>query len=117
LISLGIRCIPSRPAACRRRTTSSTSHGYPATRRLRAAHPVGARTHDATIRSEADAEAVAVAKAEIDSATARLRARQLDGPYGIRFVRDGDSMPWGNVVIGLRNPVAPPLVIERRPDG
>jgi len=26
-------------------------------------------------------------------------------------------MPWGNVVIGLRNPVAPPLVIERRPDG
>jgi acyl-coenzyme A thioesterase PaaI-like protein len=72
---------------------------------------------DATIRSEADAEAVAVAKAEIDSATARLRSKQVDGSHRIRFISDGDSMPWGNVVIGLRNPVAPPLVIERRPDG
>ena len=26
-------------------------------------------------------------------------------------------MPWGNVVIGMRNPVAPPLAIERDADG
>jgi acyl-coenzyme A thioesterase PaaI-like protein len=65
---------------------------------------------DATIRTEVDAEAVALAKAEIDAATARLRERQLDGSFGVRFGSDGDQMPWGNVVIGMRNPVAPPLV-------
>src|ERR1700694_6000095 len=72
---------------------------------------------DATIRSEADADAVAAAKAEIDSATARLRARQLDVPFGVRFIAEGERMPWGNVVVGLRNPVAPPLVVNHDPSG
>ena len=72
---------------------------------------------DATIRTEMDAAAVAAVKAEIDAATARLRERQLPGSYGVRFGAEGDQMPWGNVVIGLRNPVAPPLKVERGPDG
>ena len=62
-------------------------------------------------------EAVAAAKSEIDAATARLRSEQVDGPFGIRFTTDGDQMAWGNVVIGVRNPVAPPLVIERSESG
>jgi len=72
---------------------------------------------DATIRTEVGADAVAAAKAEIDAATARLRSEQVDGSFGIRFTADGDQMPWGNVVIGVRNPVAPPLVIEQSDDG
>jgi acyl-coenzyme A thioesterase PaaI-like protein len=72
---------------------------------------------DATIRTEVGAEAVAVAKSEIDAATARLRSKQLDGAFGIRFTTDGDQMPWGNVVIGVRNPVAPPLVVEQSESG
>lgn len=72
---------------------------------------------DATIRTEVGADAVAAAKAEIDSATARLRSEQVDGSYGIRFTADGDQMPWGNVVIGVRNPVAPPLMIEPTENG
>jgi len=72
---------------------------------------------DATIRTEVGAEAVAAAKAEIDAATARLRSKQVDGPFGIRFTADGDQMPWGNVVIGVRNPVAPPLVVEQSESG
>jgi acyl-coenzyme A thioesterase PaaI-like protein len=72
---------------------------------------------DATIRTEVGVDAVAAAKAEIDAATARLRSEQVDGSYGIRFTADGDQMPWGNVVIGVRNPVAPPLVIEQGSDG
>jgi acyl-coenzyme A thioesterase PaaI-like protein len=71
---------------------------------------------DATIRTEVGAEAVAAAKAEIDAATARLRSEQVHGSYGIRFTSDGDQMPWGNVVIGVRNPVAPPLLIEQGDD-
>jgi acyl-coenzyme A thioesterase PaaI-like protein len=72
---------------------------------------------DATIRTEVDAESVSEAKAAIDAATARLRSNQLDGAFGIRFGSDGDQMPWGNAVIGLRNPTAPPLKVEQAPDG
>jgi acyl-coenzyme A thioesterase PaaI-like protein len=67
---------------------------------------------DATIRTEADAAAVAAAKAEIDSATERLRRTQLDGAFGVRYLSSGERMAWGNAVIGIRNPIAPPLVIE-----
>lgn len=72
---------------------------------------------DATIRTEMDADSVAAAKADIDAATARLRGRQLEGSFGVRFGSDGDQMPWGNVVIGMRNPVAPPLSFTRTADG
>lgn len=72
---------------------------------------------DASIRTEVDADAVAAAKAQIDSATALLRSKQLDGSYGIRFTTDGDQMPWGNVVIGVRNPVAPPLDVRSGHEG
>lgn len=72
---------------------------------------------DATIRTEVDADTVAAAKAEIDSATARLRAQQLDGTFGVRYLASGEQMAWGNVVIGTRNPVAPPLVITRDASG
>jgi acyl-coenzyme A thioesterase PaaI-like protein len=71
---------------------------------------------DATIRTEVDADVVAAARAEIESATARLRDRQIDGPYGVRISETG-QMPWGNPVIGLRNPIAPPLVLNHAPDG
>jgi hypothetical protein len=68
---------------------------------------------DATIRTEADADEVAAVKAEIDALTARLRARQIDGAFGVRYTTAGDRMAWGNPVVGIRNPIAPPLVIKR----
>ena len=72
---------------------------------------------DATIRTEVDADAVAAAKAEIDSATARLRHKQVDGSFGVRYLKSGERMAWGNVVIGIRNPMAPPLVIQHDESG
>lgn len=72
---------------------------------------------DATIRTEVDADVVAAAKAEIESATARLREVQRESSFGIQFGAEGESMPWGNAVIGVRNPTAPPLVIHKEPDG
>ncbi|MGV0991894.1 MAG: PaaI family thioesterase [Mycobacterium sp.] len=65
---------------------------------------------DATIRTEADAETVAEAKREIDTALARLRSRQMDGAFGVRHTASGESVGWGNAVIGIRNAVAPPVV-------
>jgi acyl-coenzyme A thioesterase PaaI-like protein len=67
---------------------------------------------DATIRTEVDAATVADATAQIDAATARLRSRQLPGPFGVRYTFDGGGMAWGNPVIGVRNPIAPPLVLN-----
>jgi acyl-coenzyme A thioesterase PaaI-like protein len=72
---------------------------------------------DATIRTEAGADVVAAAKAEIDSATARLRGKQRVGAFGVRYNPDGEGMAWGNPVIGLRNPTAPPLLIHADASG
>jgi acyl-coenzyme A thioesterase PaaI-like protein len=72
---------------------------------------------DATIRTEADADEVAAVAAEIDALTARLRTNQIDGAYGVRYTTGGDRMAWGNPVVGIRNPIAPPLVIEHDADG
>ncbi len=72
---------------------------------------------DATIRTQVGAAAVAAAKSEIDSATARLRSQQLDGTFGVRYLTTGERMAWGNAVIGIRNPIAPPLAIEHDDSG
>ena len=68
---------------------------------------------DATIRTEVEAEEVAAIRAQIEALTARLRARQIDGAFGVRYTTGGDRMAWGNPVVGIRNPIAPPLVIQR----
>jgi thioesterase superfamily protein len=72
---------------------------------------------DATVRTEVDAAAVAAAKAQIDSITQRLRGQQLEGPFGVRYLTTGERMAWGNAVIGIRNPIAPPLVIYHDASG
>ncbi len=72
---------------------------------------------DATIRTEVEADEVAAIKADIDAATARLRVKQIDGPFGVRYTSGGDRMAWGNPVVGIRNPLAPPLRIERDESG
>jgi acyl-coenzyme A thioesterase PaaI-like protein len=72
---------------------------------------------DVSIRTEVDASAVAEATAKIDSAAADLSATMTPNSFGVRHTDDGQSMAWGNVVIGVRNPVAPPLIIHHEPDG
>jgi len=72
---------------------------------------------DATVRTQANAAVVAAAKSEIDSATARLRQTQLDETFGVRYLASGERMAWGNAVIGIRNPIAPPVVIHRDDSG
>jgi acyl-coenzyme A thioesterase PaaI-like protein len=67
---------------------------------------------DATIRTEVGAEAVADVTAQINAAVARLRENQLPGPFGVRYTSDNDGMAWGNPVIGVRNPIAPPVVLN-----
>lgn len=72
---------------------------------------------DATIRTEADAQTVADVKRVIDAAVARLRKRQIDGAFGVRHTTSGESVGWGNAVIGIRNALAPPLITCRDESG
>lgn len=80
------------------------------------AGPLAASTRelvDAVIRSEVDLEELEAITKEIDQLVERLRARQLPGPFGQRIDTTGGRRPWGNPVIGLRNALAPPLVVHR----
>lgn len=72
---------------------------------------------DVSIRSEVDAASVEAARAKIEAATEELSGLLTPGSYGIREASDGTSLAWGNVLIGLRNPVAPPLSVQQSPDG
>jgi acyl-coenzyme A thioesterase PaaI-like protein len=72
---------------------------------------------DVGIRTTAPADEVERARAEIEEITARLRGGGLSGPYGVKFRADGASRAWGNAVVGLRNAVAPPLVITKDEGG
>lgn len=75
------------------------------------------RLVDATIRTEVGAGTVAAVSAKIDAATAQLRAALMPGSFGQRPSSDGQAIASGNVVIGVRNPFAPPLLINHEPDG
>jgi hypothetical protein len=75
------------------------------------------RLIEATIRTEVDAAAIAAAKDKIDSATAQLSDTLMSGSFGVQLAHDGQSIALGNVVIGRRNPVAPPLVIRDEAGG
>ncbi len=72
---------------------------------------------DATIRSEADAQTVADVRELVDAAAARLRERQMPGSFGVRHTIAGESLGWGNAVIGIRNAAAPPVLTRRDESG
>jgi acyl-coenzyme A thioesterase PaaI-like protein len=68
---------------------------------------------DVAIRSQADASDVHRARALIDEATALLSTRLDPEPFGVRATTEGRTLPWGNVLIGMRNAIAPPLQVKR----
>ena len=72
---------------------------------------------DATIRTEADPEIIAEVTSDIRAAVARLRSRQIDGAFGVRHTTSGESVGWGNAVIGIRNALAPPVITDRDESG
>jgi acyl-coenzyme A thioesterase PaaI-like protein len=75
------------------------------------------RLVDAAIRSQADLDTVLSAKAKIDAAADELSQSLIPGSYGVQAALDGRPLAWGNAVIGLRNALAPPLVVHYESDG
>ncbi|WP_228460774.1 PaaI family thioesterase [Gordonia crocea] len=72
---------------------------------------------EATLMSEAEADDVARARALVDEAAALLNTRRGGIALGTRWGTDGIRRSWGNAVMGLRNPVAPPLEFTHDDDG
>ena len=68
---------------------------------------------DAAVRTEIDDDVVRSAKAEIDAAVEKLRSRQCDGSLPVCITPEGETVNWGNLGDGPRNPIAPPLVIHQ----
>jgi hypothetical protein len=67
---------------------------------------------DATVRTEVDQDVIRSARAQIQAVTETLRTRQHDETQVVHYALNGRPLAWSNPVIGLRNPIAPPLNIQ-----
>ncbi|WP_435770198.1 PaaI family thioesterase [Nocardioides sp. SYSU DS0651] len=72
---------------------------------------------DASVRTAVGEDEIRAAQAEIEDVVARLRKEQLPATLGVLHRPNGRRRPWGNPVIGVRNPIAPPLVVRSSPEG
>jgi acyl-coenzyme A thioesterase PaaI-like protein len=70
---------------------------------------------DATIRTEADDDVVAGALTAIEAVTRSLRQRTR--PVGVSYRVDDRPLPLGNAVVGVCNPIAPPIVVRHQGNG
>ncbi|WP_082945303.1 PaaI family thioesterase [Mycobacterium sp. 852013-50091_SCH5140682] len=75
------------------------------------------RLIDVTIRSEAADSVVTQARRRIDEAVTLLSSRLRPNSFGVRTSADGRMLAFGNVAVGLRNAIAPPLRVRHEPDG
>ena len=69
------------------------------------------------LSTESEDDDVRRAREHIEAAKELLAKQTRPRPYGVRWNKNGERRAWGNAVVGLRNAVAPPLVIHREPDG
>jgi acyl-coenzyme A thioesterase PaaI-like protein len=72
---------------------------------------------DASLRTTVSIEEVTEVRAELERLTARLRAEQIPGSFGVSLSSTGLVRNHGNAVVGLRNPIAPPLDVQRSAEG
>jgi len=72
---------------------------------------------DAVIRTEVDPDRIAAAHTHVTAALELLGTQLMPGSFGVRVTPEGRSEPCGNVLIGARNAIAPPLTVDRDPDG
>lgn len=67
---------------------------------------------DASLRTGVDGDTIREAQAAIEAVVATLEQHQDDGPRAMRHAVTGKPVTWADPAIGLRNALAPPLVIE-----
>ena len=72
---------------------------------------------DVGIHTEVDDATVLLALDHLEQATALLEQRQRSGRSALRHADTGRPVAWANPAVGLRNAIAPPMVIEHEADG
>ncbi|MDZ7884264.1 MAG: PaaI family thioesterase [Mycobacterium sp.] len=75
------------------------------------------RLVEASITTGADSETIRRAQVTLDAVADTLEQRRYDGPRTMRHADTGRPITWADPVIGLRNAIAPPLVIEHTESG
>lgn len=71
----------------------------------------------ASISTGADTETIRAAQAAIEEVAESLERQQHQGPRTMRHAVTGKPVTWADPAIGLRNAIAPPLVIEHTDTG
>lgn len=72
---------------------------------------------DAGIRTGVDDDTIAAAQRAIETVTTTLTSRRHDRTHTLRHADTGRPLAWANPAVGLRNAIAPPMVIEHAGDG
>ena len=76
-----------------------------------------ARLVDATVRTRHDGDVLDEVTPQVEALVARLLEQAQEGPLGIETSSDGRLRDHGNPMLGLRNPIAPPLVLGDDDEG
>ncbi len=71
---------------------------------------------DVAIRTQVQPARVAEARALVRRATEILAEDAPPEPAGIHYNAEGRSWNWGNAVVGVRNAIAPPVVLRWNDD-
>ena len=71
----------------------------------------------AGIHTEVDEDTVGEAQSAIEAATALLERRQRSVTSTLRHEGTGRPLAWANPAVGLRNAIAPPMVIHHGQQG
>lgn len=76
------------------------------------------RLNEASLRTTISYDEANAIAAEIDDLTERLRKSQIpDISHGVSITNEGKFLNYGNAVVGVRNPIAPPLRATMDPSG
>ncbi|MBO9521868.1 MAG: PaaI family thioesterase [Nocardioidaceae bacterium] len=76
------------------------------------------RLGEASLRTTVDAETVRLVTAQVEEMAEKLETAMIPGNFGVVVTTSGHVRGYGNAVVGLRNPVAPPLrIVQDRDEG
>ncbi|WP_326546273.1 PaaI family thioesterase [Mycolicibacterium sp. ND9-15] len=71
----------------------------------------------ASLHTEIDETAVADAQAKIEAVTQLLESKHRSVTTTLRHEATGRPLAWANPAVGLRNAIAPPMIIHHEGDG
>lgn len=69
------------------------------------------RLGEASLRTTVGHDVVADVQRQVEELAARLEAEMIPANFGVVVTNNGRVRGYGNAVVGLRNPIAPPLAI------